>query len=103
MQNLTKGSIFKVAGGTASQKSPGRHQSKLQEILTPASEISLKHTTQNFQRGQIVEHIQAWQKLTSDKVILQMVRGDNVEFENDTPIKHDAKSFIFSPEEVVEI
>ena len=32
-----------------------------------------------------------WQKLTSDKVILQMVRGDTIEFENDIPTKHKAK------------
>ena len=43
-----------------------------------------------------------WQKLTSDKVILQMVRGDTIEFENDIPTKHKAKKPSFYPEEKVE-
>ena len=68
---------------------------KSQEILIPASEVSLTHTPQNFYRGQILEHIQEWQKVISDKQILQMVRGDNIEFENDTPTKHDAKKSHF--------
>ena len=32
-----------------------------------------------------------------------MVRGDNIEFENDIPIKHDAKYPSFSPEEEIEM
>ena len=32
-----------------------------------------------------------------------MVRGDDIEFENDIPIKHNAKSPSFSPEEEVAI
>ena len=32
-----------------------------------------------------------------------MVRGDTIEFENDIPIKHNAKNPSFSPEEEVEI
>ena len=32
-----------------------------------------------------------------------MVRGDNIEFENDIPTKHNAKSPRFSPEDKVEI
>ena len=38
---------------------------KSQEILVPALEVSLKHTPKNFHGGQIAEHIQEWQKLTS--------------------------------------
>ena len=59
-------------------------------MLIPAPEVSLKHTPKNFHAEQIAEHIQEWQKLTSDKFILQMVRGDTIEFENDIPIKHNA-------------
>ena len=66
--------------------------SKPQEILIPASEVSLKHTPQNFHGGKIAEHIQEWQKLTTDKFMLQMVRGDTTEFENDIPTKHNAKN-----------
>ena len=53
--------------------------------------------------GKIAEHIQEWQKLTSDKFILQMVRGDPIEFENDIPIKHKTKNPSFSPEEEIQI
>ena len=76
---------------------------KSQEILVPALEVSLKHTPKNFHGGQIAEHIQEWQKLTSDRFVLQVVRGDTKEFENDIPIKHNAKNLSFSPEEEVEI
>ena len=68
-----------------------------------ALEASLKHTPKNFHGAQIAEHIQEWQKLTSDKFILQMVRRDTIEFENDIPIKHNAKNPSFSLEEEVEI
>ena len=77
--------------------------SKSQEILISAPEVSLKHTPKNFHGEQIAEHIQEWQKLTSDKFILHMVRGDTIEFENDIPMKHNAKNPSFSPEEEVEI
>ena len=56
--------------------------SKPQEILIPTSEKSLKNTPQNFHGGQIAEHIQERPKLPSDKLILQMVRRDTIEFEN---------------------
>ena len=62
--------------------------SKSQEILIPALEVSLKHTPKKFHGGQIAK--KEWQKLTSSKFILQMVRGDTIEFENDIPIKHNA-------------
>ena len=39
----------------------------------------------------------------SNKFILQMARGDTVEFENDIPPKHNAKNPSVSPEEEVEI
>ena len=68
-----------------------------------ASEVSLKHTPQKFHGGQIVEHIQKWQKLSSDKFILQIVRGDTIEFENNVLTKHHAKNRSFSPKEEVEI
>ena len=48
------------------------------------------------------EHIQEWQKLTSDNFILHMVRGDTIEFEN-ISIKHNTKNPSFSPEEEIEI
>ena len=76
---------------------------KSQEILVPALEVSLKHTPKNFHGGQIAEHIQEWQKLTSDRFVLQVVRGDTKEFENDIPVKHNAKNLSFSAEEEVEI
>ena len=38
-----------------------------------------------------------------DRFVLQVVRGDTKEFENDIPVKHNAKNLSFSPEEEVEI
>ena len=78
--NLTQGSLFR----TREEKSPQKEledQSKSQEILIPASEISLKHTPQNFYGEKVAEHIQERHSLASDIVILQMVRGDIIEFE----------------------
>ena len=37
------------------------------------------------------------------KFILQMVRGDAIELENDVPTKHSGKKRSFSPEKQVEI
>ena len=76
---------------------------KVTRNISPALEVSLKHTPKNFHGGQIAEHIQEWQKLTSDRFVLQVVRGDTKEFENDIPVKHTAKNLSFSPEEEVEI
>ena len=72
-------------------------------MLIPASEVSSKHTLKIFHGEQIAEHIQEWQKLTSDKFILQVVRGDTIEFENDIHIKHNAKNPSFSLQGEVEI
>ena len=41
--------------------------SNSQEILSPASEVSLKHTPKNFHGQKIAKHIQEWQKFTSYK------------------------------------
>ena len=71
--------------------------------MIPASEVSLEHTSKNFHGGQIAEHIQEWQNITSNKFVLQMVRGDTIEFENDILIKHNAKNPSFSLEEEIEI
>ena len=89
--------------GKAPKKVLEDQSSKPQEILIPTSEISLKHTPENFHGGQIAERIQEWKKLTSDKFILQMVRGDTIEFENDIPTKYNAKDPSFSLVEEEEI
>ena len=78
--NLTQGSLFRTREGKPPQKDL-EDQSKSQEILIPASEISLKHTPQNFYGGKIAEDIQERHSVASDIVILQMVRGDIIEFE----------------------
>ena len=102
MPNLIQGSFFQVKGGEPPEKIL-EDRSKSQEILTPGSEVSLKDTTQNFLGQQIVEHIRECQKLTSNKVVLQMVKGDTIKFENDIPTKHNVKYPSFSTEEEVEI
>ena len=56
-----------------------------------------KHTPQKFYGGQVTDYIHEWQKLTLDKVILQIVRGDSTDFENDITTEHNAKNPSFSP------
>ena len=59
-------------------------QSKSQKILNQTLKISLKHSSQNIYGG-LADHIYEWKKLISDKVILQMVLGENIEFKNNVP------------------
>ena len=66
--------FFRLSEGKSPKKVLEDQSSKLQEILIPASEVSLKYTPKIFHGGQIAEHIQEWQKLTSYKFILQMVK-----------------------------
>ena len=69
MQNLTQGRFSLGRGrGIPPKKVPGDQSSKPQEILIPESVVSLQHTPQNFNGGQIPEHMQEWQELTSDKL-----------------------------------
>ena len=89
MQNFTLGSLFQVEGGGASQKSPGNIKQTTRNINSDLrGKFKNIYTPKNFQRGQIAKHIKEWQKLTSDKFILQMVREDIIKFENDIPVKH---------------
>ena len=85
------------------KRSEGYYQSKYSNKYSNYTNQSIKHTPENFHGGQIAEHIQEWKKLTSDKFILQMDRGDTIEFENDIPTKHNAKDPSFSPVEEEEI
>ena len=87
--NLTQDSLFQIEGVRAPTK---KSHSKSQEILTPASEESLNHAPQNFNGRQTAEHIEEWQKLTSCKVILQVVRRETMKFENDIPAKYNTKN-----------
>ena len=98
MQNLalSRSYYFRSSEGKPAKKVLGDHSRNSQEILIPASEVSLEHTPKNFHGGQIAEHIQEWQQITFDKFVLQMVRRDAIEFENDIPIKDNAKNFSFS-------
>ena len=96
-------SFFRSREGEPPKKVLEDQSSKSQEILIPTSEESLKYTPKKFHGRQIAKHIQEWQKLTADKFLLQMVRGDTIEFENDILIKHNAKNPSFSLEEEIEI
>ena len=42
--------------------------------------------------GQTASCIHEWKKLTSDHTILQMVKGDIIEFEDKIPLKHLANN-----------
>ena len=54
---LLKAVFFRSREGEPPEKVLKDQIIKSQEILIPASEVSLKHTHQNFHGGQIAEHI----------------------------------------------
>ena len=47
---------------------------------------------QTIHVGQTASCIHEWKKLTSDHTILQMVKGDIIEFEDKIPLKHLANN-----------
>ena len=98
MQNLapSRSYYFRSSEGKPPKQVLEDQSRSSQEILIPASEVSLEHTSKNFHGGQIAEHIQEWQNITSNKFVLRMIRGDTIEFENDILIKHNAKNSSFS-------
>ena len=58
-----------------------------------------KTKAKNFKGGQLCLHLNAWQRLTSDKNILDIIEGDKIEFINEHPIRHTAINPIFSERE----
>ena len=66
--------FFRLSDGESPKKVLEDQSSKLQEILIPASEVSLKYTPKIFHGGQIAEHIQEWQKLTSYKLYYRRLK-----------------------------
>lgn len=63
------------------------------------SKHNILYKVENFKAGQISEHINQWQKLTSDRRILNIVKGDSIDFESSPPVKHFSKNAKFSMEE----
>ena len=57
------------------------------------------YTDSTFFGGQISLHLTAWQELTSDYHILQIVSGDIVDFSDHPLINHKATNPSFSAEE----
>ena len=47
----------------------------------------LQHRVKNFQAGQISHHYKKWAELTSDRNILQLVKGSLIDFINDPPVQ----------------
>lgn len=55
---------------------------------------------EKFEAGNVAkaEHVQEWEKLTSDPEILKIVKGDSIEFNETTPGKSTARKCNVSPE-----
>ena len=87
MPNITKGSLEREA---ISLKSLGKPK-KVTGNVNSSMSSSFKIYSSKFSWGEIVNHIDQSEKLVSEKVILQIVTGDAIEFENDIPTKHNAK------------
>lgn len=45
-----------------------------------------------FKGGQLSLHCDVWKLFTSDREILQMVKGDVIEFDNDFKYQHNCKN-----------
>ena len=58
-----------------------------------------KTKAKNFKGGQLRLHLNAWQRVTSDKNILDIIEGDTLEFIDEHPIRHTAINPIFSKRE----
>ena len=52
-----------------------------------------------FRGGQLSLHLKDWKELTSDKKILEIIKGDIIEFENVPIVRHNAKNASFTEEE----
>ncbi len=48
----------------------------------------LNNRVKSFAAGQIQSHLNEWQLLTSDEEILNVIRGDSIEFDSIPPIQH---------------
>ena len=52
----------------------------------------------NFQAGQLSLHLSEWESLTSDPEVLQIVRGDVINFTDEPPVVHNARQCGVSPD-----
>ena len=64
---------------------------------------TLAQEAENFTAGNIANCLQQWKNLTQDQEILQIVRGDIIEFEGSVPIKHSSHKCNLSPEETIQV
>ena len=58
-----------------------------------------KTKAKSFKGSQLCLHLNAWQGVTSDKNILDIIEGDTIEFIDERPIRHTAINPIFSKRE----
>ena len=58
-----------------------------------------KTKAKNFKGGRLCLHLNAWQKVTSDKNILDIMEGDTIEFIDEHPVRHTAINLTFSKRE----
>ena len=61
-------------------------------------DLDLVSQVTNFRGGQLADHLDDWSSLTSDPYVLQMIKGDKIEFVENPPIRHESYSK-FSTEE----
>ena len=59
--------------------------------MYPGLVENLEILMNNYRAGQVSQHLLAWQTLTSDPEILQIVRGDLIAFTSTPPVVHTAR------------
>ena len=47
----------------------------------------------HFTAGQVSDHLSAWEELTSDPEILQIVQGDTIVFSSDPPERQVVRNY----------
>ena len=101
IQNNTR--LFQDEGGGTSQEDSGKTQDYRANNQQTNSDFKCKFNlidkVQRFQGGQISYHIREWKLITSDPNILQVIKGDKIEFIMKPPAIHTVKSPVFTEEE----
>jgi len=60
----------------------------------------LQHKVKVFIAGQIAFYMPAWKEITSDKTVLKIVEGDEIEFQQEAPAQTSYPHNSYSKEQV---
>ena len=60
----------------------------------------LQHKVRVFKAGQIASYLKTWEEITSDRTVLKIVEGDDIESQNEVPVQNSYPYNSFSEEQV---